>query len=165
MNWACIGVLAVAAMASPYVSASFVPAYEVVVRLTIGGGALAMMFDNLYAREYVLAALFAAIALLLNPVLPALFGKRAHSPRKHASVRRVAGLDETKDSVGRRPLSVVERRYMQVITAYGNSRPSSTSLKLALMFGTATRRAKTSIESCFLESKIIDLSSNTWMPG
>ena len=30
-----------------------------------------MMFDNLYAREYVLAALFAAIALLLNPVLPA----------------------------------------------------------------------------------------------
>jgi hypothetical protein len=71
VNWACIGVLAVAAMASPYVSASLVPAYEVVVRLTIGGGALAMMFDNLYAREYVLAALFAAIALLLNPVLPA----------------------------------------------------------------------------------------------
>ena len=71
VNWACIGVLAVAALASSYVSAPFVPAYEVVVRLTIGVGAIALMFDNLHAREYVFAALFAAIALLLNPVLPA----------------------------------------------------------------------------------------------
>ena len=36
-----------------------------------------MMFGRLYAREYVLAALFAAIALLFNPVLPA-FALSAH---------------------------------------------------------------------------------------
>jgi hypothetical protein len=77
VNWACIGVLVVAAVASSYVSASFVSAYEVVVRLTIGVGAVAMMFGSIYAWEYVFAALFAAIALLFNPVLPA-FALSAH---------------------------------------------------------------------------------------
>lgn len=71
VNWACIGVLLVVVVVSSYVSASYVSAYQAVVRVAIGVGAIIMTFESFYARQYVCSLSFAGIALLFNPVLPA----------------------------------------------------------------------------------------------
>jgi hypothetical protein len=70
VKWACIGVLIVAAVMSSYVFAPYVSVYQAVVRFAIGFGAIVIMFESLRARQYAFTALFAAIVLLFNPVLP-----------------------------------------------------------------------------------------------
>ena len=42
--------------------------YDVVVRFVVAAGALAMMFQALRSRYYVVAAVFGALVLLYNPV-------------------------------------------------------------------------------------------------
>ena len=46
-------------------------AYDVVVRFVVTAGAMAMMFQSLRSRYYVVAAAFGALVLLYNPVAPA----------------------------------------------------------------------------------------------
>jgi hypothetical protein len=70
VKWACIGVLMVTAVVSSYVFTPYVSAYQAVVRFAIGLGAIVIMFESLRARQYAFTALFAAIVLLFNPVLP-----------------------------------------------------------------------------------------------
>ncbi|MFZ0593840.1 MAG: hypothetical protein WAM39_25505 [Bryobacteraceae bacterium] len=70
VKWACIGVLIVAAVVSSYVFTSYVSTYQAVVRFVIGLGAMVIMFESLRARQYAFTALFAAIVLLFNPLLP-----------------------------------------------------------------------------------------------
>lgn len=70
VKWACIGVLMVAAVVSSYVFSPYVSMYRAVVRLAIGLGAIVIMFESLRARQYAFTALFAAIVLLFNPLLP-----------------------------------------------------------------------------------------------
>ena len=70
VKWACIGVLVVSAAASSYISTPYVSAYQTVVRFAIGLGAIVIMFESLRTRQYAFTALFAAIVLLFNPVLP-----------------------------------------------------------------------------------------------
>ena len=71
VNWICIGVLASAAVTSPHLSLIYVPGYQAMVRLAIGVGATVIMFDHLRTRNYGFTALFAAMVLLFNPLLPA----------------------------------------------------------------------------------------------
>ena len=70
VKWACIGVLMVTAVVSSYVFTPYVSAYQAVVRFAIGLGAIVIMFESLRARQYAFTALFAAIVLLFNPLLP-----------------------------------------------------------------------------------------------
>ena len=44
--------------------------YDVVVRFVVAAGALAMMFQALRSRYYVVAAVFGALVLLYNPLAP-----------------------------------------------------------------------------------------------
>lgn len=44
--------------------------YDVVVRFVVAAGAMAMMFQSLSSRYYVVAAAFAALVLLYNPLAP-----------------------------------------------------------------------------------------------
>ena len=44
--------------------------YDVVVRFVVAAGALAMMFQALRSRHYVVAPVFGALVLLYNPVVP-----------------------------------------------------------------------------------------------
>jgi uncharacterized protein DUF6804 len=71
VNWACIGVLLVAAVVSSYIFPSYVSTYQGVLRIIIALGATIMTFESVRTRQYVSTALFAGIALLFNPVLPA----------------------------------------------------------------------------------------------
>ena len=70
LKWACIGVLMATAVVSSYVSSPYVPAYQAVVRFAIGLGAIVILFESLRTRQYTFAALFAAVVLLFNPVVP-----------------------------------------------------------------------------------------------
>ena len=70
VKWACIGVLMVGAVAFSYVFTSYVSTYQTVVRFAIGLGAIVAMFESLHAWQYAFTALFAAVVLLFNPVLP-----------------------------------------------------------------------------------------------
>ena len=55
VNWACIGVLTVAVVASSYVSTSYVSTYQAVMRVAIGLGGTVMMFESLRTRQYISA--------------------------------------------------------------------------------------------------------------
>ena len=70
VKWACIGVLMATAVVSSYVLSPNVPAYQAVVRFAIGLGAIVIVFESLRARQYAFTALFAAVILLFNPVIP-----------------------------------------------------------------------------------------------
>jgi hypothetical protein len=70
VKWACIGVLVVSAVASSYIFTTYVSAYQAVVRFAIGLGAIVIMFESLRARQYAFTALFAAVVVLFNPLLP-----------------------------------------------------------------------------------------------
>lgn len=70
VKWACIGVLMAAAVMSSYVFLPYVSSYQAVVRFAIGLGAIIMMFESLRTQQYAFTALFAAIVLLFNPVVP-----------------------------------------------------------------------------------------------
>src|SRR5947209_2792000 len=70
VKWACIGVLLATAVVSSYVFPPFVSTYQTAVRFAIGLGAIVIMFESLRTRQYAFTALFAAVVLLFNPVLP-----------------------------------------------------------------------------------------------
>lgn len=70
VKWACIGVLMATAAVSSYVFSPYVSAYQAVVRFAIALGAIVMMFESLRTRQYAFTALFAAVVLLFNPVVP-----------------------------------------------------------------------------------------------
>jgi hypothetical protein len=46
--------------------------FQVVVRLVVTAGAVVVMFQAIQARHYAVAVVFGALALLYNPVVPAL---------------------------------------------------------------------------------------------
>ena len=58
------------AIVSSYVLTPYVPAYQAVVRFAIGLGAIIMMVEGRRTRQYAFTALFAAIVMLFNPVVP-----------------------------------------------------------------------------------------------
>jgi hypothetical protein len=70
VKWACIGVLMGTAAGSSYSFLPYVFSYQPVVRFAIGLGAIVMMFESLRTRQYAFTALFAAVVLLFNPILP-----------------------------------------------------------------------------------------------
>ena len=70
VKWACIGVLMATAAVSSYVFSPYVSAYQAVVRFAIGLGAIVMMSESFRTRQYAFTALFAAVVLLFNPVVP-----------------------------------------------------------------------------------------------
>lgn len=70
VTWACIGVLLGTAVVSSYVVPPYVSSYQAVVRFAIGLGAIGIVFESLRTRQYAFAALFAAVVLLFNPVVP-----------------------------------------------------------------------------------------------
>lgn len=53
-----------------YVSSPYVVAYQTVVRFAIGLGVIVIMFESLRTRQYKFTALFGAVVLLFNPVVP-----------------------------------------------------------------------------------------------
>ncbi len=71
VKWACIGALLATAGVSSYVFSPYISAYQTVVRFAIGLGAIVIIFESLRTRQYAFTALFAAVVLLFNPVLPA----------------------------------------------------------------------------------------------
>jgi hypothetical protein len=44
--------------------------YEVLIRFVVAGGSIALMLQSMDTRRYFFAALFGALALLYNPVVP-----------------------------------------------------------------------------------------------
>ena len=72
VKWACISMLMVAAVISPYVFAPYSSAFQVVVRFAVAPGAIVLIAESLRPGRYVFAGLFAGIVLLFNPVLPPL---------------------------------------------------------------------------------------------
>lgn len=72
LKWACMGLLIVTAIVSPYVFAPYSSALQTVVRFAVALGAMVLMVESLRRGRYVFAGLFAGIVLLFNPVLPAL---------------------------------------------------------------------------------------------
>jgi hypothetical protein len=72
LKWACIGMLIVTAVVSPYVFAPYSSAFQAVVRFAVGLGAIVLILESLRGGRYVFAGLFAGIVLLFNPVLPVL---------------------------------------------------------------------------------------------
>ena len=72
LKWACMGMLIVTAVVSPYVFAPYSSAFQTVVRFAIAVGAMVLIVESLRRGRYVFAGLFAGIVLLFNPVLPAL---------------------------------------------------------------------------------------------
>lgn len=65
VKWVSIAVLLIAAGLWPQLTP-----YEVVVRFLVAAGAIVVMFEAFQARNYAVAAVFAALALLYNPVAP-----------------------------------------------------------------------------------------------
>ena len=66
VKWASIaGLLAAAGLWS------HLAPFEVVVRFLVTAGAMVVMFQAFQARHYAVAAVFGALALLYNPVVPA----------------------------------------------------------------------------------------------
>ena len=65
VKWVSIAVLLVTAA----FWTSLTP-YDVVVRFIVAGAALVVMFQLLHAKQYALAAVFGAVALLYNPMVP-----------------------------------------------------------------------------------------------
>jgi 4-hydroxybenzoate polyprenyltransferase len=49
---------------------SYLPPYEVVVRFIVAASAVVVMFHAFHTKHYTFAALFFALALLYNPVVP-----------------------------------------------------------------------------------------------
>ncbi len=49
---------------------SFLAPYDIALRFVVSVGAIVAMFQALYARRYTFATVFAAVALLYNPVSP-----------------------------------------------------------------------------------------------
>lgn len=70
VKWVCIGVLIATAVVSSYVFSPYVSAYQTVVRFAIGLGAIVIMFESFRMQQYAFTALFAAVVLLFNPVVP-----------------------------------------------------------------------------------------------
>jgi len=85
VKWACIGALMATGIVSPYVSTPNISAYQTVVRFVIALGATFILFESLRVRRYTFAALFGAIVLLFNPVLPT-FSLSGNSPILLASI-------------------------------------------------------------------------------
>lgn len=75
----CIGGLIATTVVTPYVTGSYLSAYESIVRFVIGFGAVAMVFESLSVRRYAFTALFAGTILLFNPFFPA-FGLSGNAP-------------------------------------------------------------------------------------
>jgi hypothetical protein len=50
---------------------SYLGPYDVIARFVVAVGAIAVMFHAIHDGRYALAAVFAAVALLYNPVMPA----------------------------------------------------------------------------------------------
>jgi hypothetical protein len=71
VNWVCILALLAAVVMPSHVSTLYVFAYEAAVRIIIGVGAILMMFNSIRTREYGSIALFGALVLLFNPLVPA----------------------------------------------------------------------------------------------
>lgn len=44
--------------------------YDVVARFIVAGGALVVMFHAIHVKQYIFVAVFGALALLYNPVVP-----------------------------------------------------------------------------------------------
>jgi hypothetical protein len=65
VNWICMTVLVVTAALPLYIGR-----YEGAIRLVLTTGAVLLMFRALRMRRYALAALFAAVGALYNPVVP-----------------------------------------------------------------------------------------------
>jgi hypothetical protein len=65
VKWISIAALLAAAARWPHPGL-----YDVVVRFVVAAGALAMMFQSLRFRYYVVAAAFGALVLLYNPLAP-----------------------------------------------------------------------------------------------
>ena len=63
VKWVSIAALLAAAGFWPH-------PYDVVVRFIVAGGALVVMFHAIHAKQYIFAAVCAALALLYNPVVP-----------------------------------------------------------------------------------------------
>ena len=59
-----VGLLAAAALWS------YVAPYEIAVRFAVAAASIFVMFQALRSRHYVLAALFGALVLLYNPIVP-----------------------------------------------------------------------------------------------
>jgi hypothetical protein len=72
LKWACMGMLIVTAVVSPYVFAPYSSTFQTVIRFAVALGAIVLIVDSLRRGRYVFAGLFAGIVLLFNPVLPAL---------------------------------------------------------------------------------------------
>jgi len=68
MKWVPIAVLLVIAAFWSHLTA-----YGVVVRFIVAGAALAVMFQALHAKHYAFVAVYGALALLYNPIVP-MFG-------------------------------------------------------------------------------------------
>jgi hypothetical protein len=65
VKWVSIAALLAAAGFWPHPSP-----YDVMVRFIVAGGALVVMFHAIHAKQYIFAAVCAALALLYNPVVP-----------------------------------------------------------------------------------------------
>jgi hypothetical protein len=66
VKWACIATLLVTAALPLYIAP-----YQEVPRLIVAAGAVMVVSQSLSAHRYAFAALFAAIGLLYNPIIPA----------------------------------------------------------------------------------------------
>jgi hypothetical protein len=71
VKWICIGVLAGAAVFSETSFTAADSGYQISVRFVILLGALAIVLQSLRTRQYGFTALFAAVMVLFNPLLPA----------------------------------------------------------------------------------------------
>lgn len=101
VKWTCIGVLIATAVVSSYVSTPYVPAYQAVVRFAIGLGAIVIIFESLRTRQYAFTALFAAVVLLFNPLVPT-FALAGHWVIPLAGVLPfIASLVWMKERIGR----------------------------------------------------------------
>jgi hypothetical protein len=72
LKWACMVMLIVTAILSPYVFTPYSSAFQTAVRFAVALGAVVLIAESLRRGRYIFAGLFAGIALLFNPVLPAL---------------------------------------------------------------------------------------------
>jgi hypothetical protein len=70
VKWACICMLIVTAVVSPYVFAPYASTFQAAVGIAVGLGAIVLILESFRGRRYVFTGLFAGIVLLFNPVLP-----------------------------------------------------------------------------------------------
>ena len=70
VKWVCIGLLLATATISSHLLPLYVTSYEAVVRFAIVLGAIAILFESLPPRQYAFTALFAAVVVLFNPLVP-----------------------------------------------------------------------------------------------